>query len=69
MQCTELAKNVEGKYNDVIHLLSELNQASLYKQGKTEEANELANMMMEIHSKEEEERTRLKEEAEKQLKG
>ena len=68
LQCTKLAENVEGKYNAVIDLLSELNQASLYKQGKTKEANEHANLMKEIHSKEKEERTRRAEEAEERLK-
>jgi len=68
LQCKELAEKGEGKNKAVIDLLSELYQASLYKQGKTKEANEHANMMMEIHSKEKEERTRLKEEAEERLK-
>merc|ERR1711942_149132 len=46
-ECTKLAENVEGKYKIVVDLLSELNQASLYKQGKLEENEKKFNTTLE----------------------
>ena len=52
VECTVAAEAVEDKYDRIIKTLSELYQAALCKQGKTEEATNYSNRMIAVYAKE-----------------
>ncbi len=62
-----MAETVRDKYDLVIKTLSDMLRATLYKQGKTQEAEKHSEMMKTFYEEERIEREEVKERCEKEL--
>jgi len=63
-----MAEDVKKKYDHVIHTLSDLIMATLYKQGKVEEAQRYSLIMKEQYEEEMKEREEARKRCEEELK-